>query len=201
VYAQQLSVVIPNGDTQASVGVPRHASGFGPQSFSTDRQGNTYICDTANRRIQLFSADGAYQVTIHMQEHAEPNDIAVDDAGSIYVLDETQRMLYQYDQQGRLQQHIPVVVAQPLGPLHIVHETVYMVSRGGKGRDIPIGAIVNGRLEPHPEAKMMPEPVLEGIHGRTSGLLYASKQIDQATGQESVFDRAQWANSCPGAPS
>jgi hypothetical protein len=76
-----------------------------------------------------------------------------------------------------------------------------MVSRGGKGRDIPIGAIVNGRLEPHPEAKMMPEPVPEGIHGRTSGLLYASKQIDQATGQESVFDRAQWANSCPGAPS
>jgi hypothetical protein len=100
VYAQQLSVVIPNGDTQASVGVPRRASGFGPQSFSTDRQGNTYICDTANRRIQVFSAAGAYQSTLPMQEHAEPNDVTIDDVGSIYVLDATQGTLYQYDQQG-----------------------------------------------------------------------------------------------------
>ncbi len=137
-YARTLSVVIPTGNTRESVDVPRYAGGFGPQSFGVDRQGNIAICDTVNRRVQVFAADGTYRTTIPVQAPAMPADIAVDDAGNLYVLDDTPGTLDRYDSQGRLQQRIAVIVEQLRGPLHIVGETLYL---SGEIGDRPIGVI------------------------------------------------------------
>jgi hypothetical protein len=125
-YEQTLSVFIPVGREPGSVDVPRNASGFGPQSFAVDRQGNTYICDTINRRIQQFAADGFHRMTIPVAKPLVPWDAAVDDGGNIYVLDDTQGMLDQYDHQGRLKRRISVVVTHPRGPMHIVSGMLYL---------------------------------------------------------------------------
>jgi hypothetical protein len=187
-YEQTLSVLIPVGREPGSVDVPRNASGFGPQSFAVDRQGNTNICDTINRRIQQFAADGSHRMTIPVAEPLVPWDVAVDDGGNIYVLDDTQGMLDQHDHQGRLKRRISVVVTHPRGPMHIVSGMLYLSSLSG---DCPIGAIVNGRLEPvlDPD-QVMPQHCLEGIVGRTSGLLYSTQTTDHIGGLIDMFDRA-----------
>lgn len=187
-YVQTLSVVIPTGNTRESVDVPRYASGFGPQSFGVDRQGNIFICDTVNRRVQAFTADGTYRMSIPLQPPAAPADIAIDDAGNLYVLDDTQGILDQYDPQGRLQRRIPVVVEQPRGLLHIVGETLYLSSDGS---DRPIGVIVRGVLEPASEtSSVMPSSSLPGMVGRTSGRRYAAQRVDATSGVVEVFDAA-----------
>ncbi|MDW8213785.1 MAG: hypothetical protein RMJ55_09520 [Roseiflexaceae bacterium] len=187
-YVQTLSVVIPVGNTRESVDVPRYAGGFGPQSFGVDRQGNIFICDTVNRRVQVFAADGSYRMTIPVQAPAAPADIAIDDAGHLYVLDDTQGVLDQYDPKGRLQRRIPVVVEQPRGPLHIVGETLYLSSNGS---DRPIGVIVRGLIEPVSGASgAMPSSSLPGMVGRTSGRRYAAQRVDAGTGVVEVFDAA-----------
>ncbi len=187
-YVQTLSVVIPTGNTRESVDVPRYASGFGPQSFGVDRQGNIFICDTVNRRVQAFAANGTYRTTIPVREPAAPADIAIDDAGNLYVLDDAQGILDQYDPQGRLQRRIPVVVEQPRGPLHIVGETLYLSSENS---DRPIGVIVRGLLEPVAETSgVMPSSSLLGIVGRTSGRRYTVERVDSTRGIVKVFDAA-----------
>lgn len=187
-YVQTLSVVIPTGNTHESVDVPRFASGFGPQSFGVDRQGNIFICDTVNRRVQAFAADGTYRMSIPVQAPAAPADIAIDDAGNLYVLDDAQGILDQYDPQGRLQRRISVVVEQPRGPLHIVGDTLYLSSDGS---DRPIGVIVRGLLEPVAETSgVMPSSSLPGIVGRTSGRRYAAQRVDLTKGVVEVFDAA-----------
>lgn len=187
-YVQTLSVVIPTGNTRKSVDVPRFASGFGPQSFGVDRQGNIFICDTVNRRVQAFAADGTYRTTIPVQAPAAPADIAIDDAGNLYVLDDVQGILDQYDPQGRLQRRISVVVEQPRGPLHVVGDTLYLSSDGS---DRPIGVIVRGLLEPVSETSgVMPAGRLPGIVGRASGRRYAAQRVDSTRGVVEVFDAA-----------
>lgn len=187
-YVQTLSVVIPAGNTRESVDVPRYAGGFGPQSFGVDRQGSIFICDTVNRRVQVFAADGTYRMTIPVQEPAAPADIAIDGAGNLYVLDDTQGILDQYDPQGRLQRRIPVVVEQPRGPLHIAGETLYL---SGENSDRPIGVVVRGLLEPVSGASgAMPSGSLPGIMGRTSGRLYTVQRADSTRGVVEVFDAA-----------
>ncbi|MFQ3633559.1 hypothetical protein [Roseiflexus sp.] len=185
-YVQTLSVIIPTGNTRESVDVPRYAGGFGPQSFGVDRQGNIAICDTANRRVQVFAADGTYRMTIPVEAPAAPADIAVDDAGNLYVLDDTHGTLDRYDPQGRLQQRITVVVEQLRGPLHIVGETLYL---SGETGDRPIGVIALGELAPVAGASdVMPVGSLPGIVGRTSGRLYAVRKVDPTRGIVEVVD-------------
>ena len=65
-------------------------------------------------------------MTIPVAEPLVPWDVAVDDGGNIYVLDDTQGMLDQYDHQGRLKRRISVVVTHPRGPMHIVSGMLYL---------------------------------------------------------------------------
>ncbi len=187
-YIQTLSVVIPVGNTRESVDVPRRAGAFGPQSFGVDRQGNIFICDTVNRRVQAFAADGTYRMTIPVQEPAAPADVAIDDAGNLYVLDDTQGILDQYDPQGHLHRRLPVIVEQPRGPLHIVSDALYLSSENG---DRPIGVIVRGLLEPISEPSgVMLSGSLPGIVGRASGRRYTVERVDATRGVVEVFDTA-----------
>ncbi|MER3473716.1 MAG: Stp1/IreP family PP2C-type Ser/Thr phosphatase [Armatimonadota bacterium] len=55
--------------------------------FATDRQGNLYVCDRANRRIAKYRPDGELVGTIGERRLTRPAAIAVGADGSVYVID------------------------------------------------------------------------------------------------------------------
>jgi len=71
--------------------IGRQGSGDGefvnPHGVALDREGNLYVADTGNSRVQIFDGDGNYLMAIADQRFMEPNYVAVDDAGRIYVTD------------------------------------------------------------------------------------------------------------------
>jgi hypothetical protein len=63
-----------------------------PTSVEVDAQGNVWVVDMDNDRVQKFSPDGAYLLQLGSEggddgEFARPNDVAFDDSGYIYVAD------------------------------------------------------------------------------------------------------------------
>jgi len=78
----------------------------GPQSFAVDENGNIYICDSVNGRIQIVSSDGENARGIPIE--GKPADIVLDKEGNIIVLDCSKHKLCHYNQQGELLGEIPV---------------------------------------------------------------------------------------------
>ncbi len=64
----------------------------GPESFWVDDKGRIYVCDTANKKIKLFSAKGEFidQVSVNFK----CNDVAVDDQNNIFVMDRARKLIH-----------------------------------------------------------------------------------------------------------
>jgi DNA-binding beta-propeller fold protein YncE len=65
---------------------------FGPTNVAVDRQGNIYVADTMNFRIQVFDLSGKFIRAFGAQgdrpgEFIRPKGIAVDSEGHVYVAD------------------------------------------------------------------------------------------------------------------
>jgi hypothetical protein len=188
-YKRVLSKNITYGRGRESVGYismkdyPRR----GPESFSTDAEGNLYICDTVNQRIQIFSPNGNHLYEIPLKEGMVASDIAVDDFGYIYIYDDVQGKLYQYDNKGSFLRMINVDVTrwQSRGPLHIVGDNVYIESSDQE--DILVGRIVKGSLVA-PTTEDFLQPLKKGIHG-FSGKRYFVKLVRWEKGEIKVIDR------------
>jgi hypothetical protein len=41
----------------------------GPKSFAVGDKGEIYVCDTVNGRVQVFSREGSFLLTISLREH------------------------------------------------------------------------------------------------------------------------------------
>lgn len=73
-------------------------SGSGPGQFSSprglalDEEGNLYVADTGNRRVQVFDPQGAYLMSIADARFEGPRYVEVDDFGRIYVSDASDRV-------------------------------------------------------------------------------------------------------------
>ena len=115
------TIYIPYGGGEKEVGVISGGEGLsiGPSSFNADDEGNIYICDKVEGRVQVFSPTGAYLYTIPMKGHpiyrdatsrgydTVIQDVAVDKHGFVYIYDNYGRV-FQYDKKGNVIKSIGV---------------------------------------------------------------------------------------------
>ncbi len=78
-----------------------------PQCVAVDKDGNVYVTDTLNNRVEIFDADGNF-ITLFGKHGdgpgylARPKGIAVDSDGHIWVADEMQDRLQVFNREGQL---------------------------------------------------------------------------------------------------
>lgn len=147
-YQEIISIDIPYGAEEGQLGfvdeeeVPK----MGPSSFANDAEGNLYVCDTVNRRIQVYNQDGAYQRTVPLANHVTPIDIVVEDPNHLFVYDHSTRQLHQVAYDGKVvasTQFDPRTIPC-LNSMHIVGENIYR--RTCDENDMLVGMIQNERL-------------------------------------------------------
>ncbi len=188
-YSKFVTKDIAYGREKGNVGMSSNKENFreGPESFSHDKEGNIYICDTINRNIQILSQNGEYLQEISLGDEIEANDIALDNNGHIYVYDDLHGKLHQLDIKGDLLNVIGVDSTrwQSRGPMHVINTEIYV--RSGNQEDILIGRIVNNTLV-SPTPADVSKPPQKGIHG-LSGLRYFAKIYRMKAGEVIVFGK------------
>ncbi len=78
-----------------------------PTHVAVDSEGNVYVTDTLNNRVEIFDADGSFIREFGKGgdgpgRFARPKGIAIDHDGHIWVADEVQSRVQVFDQEGRL---------------------------------------------------------------------------------------------------
>ncbi len=78
-----------------------------PEGVAVDKDGNVYITDTFNDRVESFDADGRFIGTFGQNgdgpgQFERPKGIAIDCDGHIWVVDASENMVKVFDRQGRL---------------------------------------------------------------------------------------------------
>jgi len=78
-----------------------------PTGVAVDADGNLYVCDTLNNRIEIFDADGKFVSTFGKAGDgpgyfARPKGVAIDSDGHIWVADGQQDRVQVFNQQAQL---------------------------------------------------------------------------------------------------
>jgi len=82
-----------------------------PQGVAVDQDGNVYVTDTLNNRVEIFDADGNFLSLFGKNGDgpgyfARPKGIAIDSDGHIWVADEMQDRLQVFNREGQLLTYI-----------------------------------------------------------------------------------------------
>ena len=78
-----------------------------PSNVAVDKEGNVYVTDTLNNRVEIFDADGKF-ISLFGKHgdgpgyFARPKGIAVDGDGHIWVVDQYQDRVQVFDREGQL---------------------------------------------------------------------------------------------------
>jgi DNA-binding beta-propeller fold protein YncE len=82
-----------------------------PQGVALDKDGNVYVTDTLNNRVEIFDADGNF--ISWFGKHGDgpgyfsrPKGIAIDSDGHVWVADEMEDRLQVFDREGQLLTYI-----------------------------------------------------------------------------------------------
>jgi predicted membrane-bound mannosyltransferase/DNA-binding beta-propeller fold protein YncE len=78
---------------------------FGPRDVAIGPEGNVYVTDTGNKRVQVFDAEGEFLLDFGGSGKApgqlsEPVGLAVSDAGEVYVVDTWNRRVQVFNTSG-----------------------------------------------------------------------------------------------------
>src|SRR6185503_9721119 len=121
VDTQQDQVIVYDADTlkllrRIGTGGKNHflttPGDFGaPQGVAVDGEGNIYVTDTMNNRVEIFDADGNFISEFGKNGDGpgyftRPKGIAVDSDGHIWVADQVQDRLQVFDPEGQLLTYI-----------------------------------------------------------------------------------------------
>jgi sugar lactone lactonase YvrE len=76
-----------------------------PRGVAADAEGNVYVADTANHRIQKFDRDGRFLSQWGSQgsdsdQFSQPYGVAADAAGNVYVADTANHRIQKFSQNG-----------------------------------------------------------------------------------------------------
>ena len=79
----------------------------GPEGVAVDKDGNLYVTDTLNDRVEMFDADGEFISTFGKNgdgpaDFERPKGIATDCDGHIWVVDAAQSLVKVFNRQGQL---------------------------------------------------------------------------------------------------
>ncbi|MFZ0479401.1 MAG: SMP-30/gluconolactonase/LRE family protein [Terriglobales bacterium] len=83
----------------------------GPQGVAVDKDGNVYVTDTMNDRVEIYDADGGFISTFGKNGDgpgffARPKGIAIDADGHIWVADEVQDRVQVFNSEGQVLTYI-----------------------------------------------------------------------------------------------
>lgn len=99
-----------SGSLRFDIGWGRKGAGTGdfilPYGLAADAEGNVFVADTHNNRIQVFSNTGSFlrawgQAGAGQGSFAQPMDVAVDAQGDVYVADTNNFRIQKFDATGR----------------------------------------------------------------------------------------------------
>ncbi len=74
----------------------------GPWGIAVDGDGNIYVADTWNSRIQKFNADLEFVTEWGSSDFFGPRDVEIDSDGNVLVVDTGHNRIWEYDTDGRL---------------------------------------------------------------------------------------------------
>jgi len=106
-----------------------------PADIAFDSEGNIYVLDAGNQRIQKFSPDGTYLATLARQgegpgELQFPLSLDIDSEGYIYVPDMGNQRIQVYKPDGKAHKGISMD-RTPLGTIRLHHDGTMLQGAGG----------------------------------------------------------------------